>query len=486
MSTRPLADEIRPQSLDEVVGQRHLIGPGGVLRRLIDAGTSANMIFYGPSGTGKTTIANIIANKTNKTLYRLNATTASLQDVKDIIASVGTLMAPGGILLYLDEIQYFNKKQQQSLLEFMENGSITLIASTTENPFFYVYNALLSRSTVFEFKQVEPRELLPAVERALGILKERSPLPLAWEEGVPMLLATQCGGDVRKAINACELLYEAAETKNGELLLTSEDALQVAQRSAMRYDKGGDAMYDMASALMKSLRGSDPDAALHYLARFLEAGDLVTPCRRLLCSASEDIGMAYPQAVAIVKACVDTAMQLGLPEAQLPLAQAAILLATAPKSNSVVEGINAAWADVRRGRTGDIPRELKTFTRTPRASSASRATSTRTSFRTIGWSSNTCPTRSKTRSTIAMATTRSSRPRRNTGRRSNMPMDIRLRDRVEMKKPHPCGEKIFEITRVGMDVKLRCTGCGHEVMLPRAKAEKGIKKILEREEKADE
>ena len=335
MSTRPLADEIRPQSLDEVVGQRHLIGPGGVLRRLIDAGTSANMIFYGPSGTGKTTIANIIANKTNKTLYRLNATTASLQDVKDIIASVGTLMAPGGILLYLDEIQYFNKKQQQSLLEFMENGSITLIASTTENPFFYVYNALLSRSTVFEFKQVEPRELLPAVERALGILKERSPLPLAWEEGVPMLLATQCGGDVRKAINACELLYEAAETKNGELLLTSEDALQVAQRSAMRYDKGGDAMYDMASALMKSLRGSDPDAALHYLARFLEAGDLVTPCRRLLCSASEDIGMAYPQAVAIVKACVDTAMQLGLPEAQLPLAQAAILLATAPKSNSV-------------------------------------------------------------------------------------------------------------------------------------------------------
>ena len=213
MSTRPLADEIRPQSLDEVVGQRHLIGPGGVLRRLIDAGTSANMIFYGPSGTGKTTIANIIANKTNKTLYRLNATTASLQDVKDIIASVGTLMAPGGILLYLDEIQYFNKKQQQSLLEFMENGSITLIASTTENPFFYVYNALLSRSTVFEFKQVEPRELLPAVERALGILKERSPLPLAWEEGVPMQIATQCGGDVRKAINACDPTAASARSK---------------------------------------------------------------------------------------------------------------------------------------------------------------------------------------------------------------------------------------------------------------------------------
>ena len=356
---RPLADEIRPKSLDEVVGQRHLLGKGGVLRRLIDAGTSANMIFYGPSGTGKTTVANIIAERTNKTLYRLNATTASLQDVKDIIASVGTLMAPGGILLYLDEIQYFNKKQQQSLLEFMENGSITLIASTTENPFFYVYNALLSRSTVFEFKSVEPRELLPAVERALGILRERSPLPLSWEEDVPERIATQCGGDVRKAVSACELLYEAAEAKNGELLLTGEDALQLAQRSAMHYDRGGDAMYDMASALMKSLRGSDPDAALHYLARFLEAGDLVTPCRRLLCSASEDVGMAYPQAVSIVKSCVDTAMQLGLPEAQLPLAQAAILLATAPKSNSVYEGIAAAWADVKRGKAGGVPRELQ-------------------------------------------------------------------------------------------------------------------------------
>ena len=356
---RPLADEIRPQSLDEVVGQKHLIGKGGMLRRLIESGTSANMIFYGPSGTGKTTIANIIANQTHKTLHKLNATTASLSDVKDIIADVGTLLAPGGVLLYLDEIQYFNKKQQQSLLEFMENGSITLIASTTENPYFYVYGALLSRSTVFEFKQVSPEETLPAVLRALNILKERSELPLSWEDGVPEQIATSCGGDVRKSINACELLYEAAEAKRGSLLLTRSDAAQLAQRSAMRYDKGGDAMYDCASALMKSLRGSDPDAALHYLARFLEAGDLITPCRRLLCSASEDVGLAYPQAVAIVKACVDTAMQLGLPEAQLPLAQAAILLATAPKSNSVVEGIGAAWADVRAGRTGDIPRQLQ-------------------------------------------------------------------------------------------------------------------------------
>ena len=356
---RPLADEIRPLTLDEVVGQKHLLGKGALLRRLIESGSSANMIFYGPSGTGKTTIANIIANRTNKTLYRLNATTASLQDVKSIISDVGTMMAPGGILLYLDEIQYFNKKQQQSLLEFMENGSITLIASTTENPYFYVYGALLSRSTVFEFKNVSAEETIPAVERALGILKARSELPLSWEEDVPRVIAQQCGGDVRKAVSACELLYEAADVTNGELLLKSEDALQVAQRSAMRYDKGGDAMYDCASALMKSLRGSDPDAALHYLARFLEAGDLVTPCRRLLCSASEDVGMAYPQAIAIVKACVDSALQLGLPEARLPLADAVLLLATAPKSNSGCMAIDAAIADVKAGRTGPVPRELQ-------------------------------------------------------------------------------------------------------------------------------
>ena len=356
---QPLADRIRPQSLDEVVGQRHLLGGNALLRRFIEKGTDANMVFYGPSGTGKTTIANIIARRTQRTLYKLNATTASLQDVKGIIGDVGTLMAPGGVLLYLDEIQYFNKKQQQSLLEFMENGSITLIASTTENPYFYVYAALLSRSTVFEFKPVTAADVRPAVDRALALVQSESPLPLSWEEGVPDYIARACGGDVRKAMNAVELLYEAAPAEDGKLLLTVADAEQVSQRSAMRYDKGGDAMYDLASALMKSLRGSDPDAALHYLARFLEAGDLITPCRRLLCSASEDVGMAYPQAISIVKACVDTAMQLGLPEAQLPLAQAAVLLATAPKSNSVVNAIGAAWADVKKGRTGSVPRELQ-------------------------------------------------------------------------------------------------------------------------------
>ena len=356
---RPLADEIRPKSVEEVVGQKHLLAPGAVLRRIIDSGTNTNMIFYGPSGTGKTTVANIIAEKTHRTLYRLNATTASLQDIKDIIADVGTLMAPGGVLLYLDEIQYFNKKQQQSMLEFMENGAITLIASTTENPYFYVYGALLSRSTVFEFKNVAPEEIEIAVKRAFDILRQRSDLPIRCEEGVTEKIALACGGDVRKAINAVELLGKSARVKDGGYDITVSDAAEVSQRSAMRYDKGGDAMYDCASALMKSLRGSDPDAALHYLARFLEAGDIITPCRRLLCSACEDVGMAYPQAISIVKSCVDAAMQLGLPEAQLPLAEAAILLASAPKSNSVVEGIGAARADVAAGITNDFPRCLQ-------------------------------------------------------------------------------------------------------------------------------
>ncbi len=357
---QPLADEIRPQSLDEVAGQKHLLGPGAMLRRIIESGVSANLIFYGPSGTGKTTVAGIIAKRTNRTLYHLNATTASLQDVKNIMADVGTMLAPNGALLYLDEIQYFNKKQQQSLLEYMENGKITLIASTTENPYFYVYNALLSRSTVFEFKPLTPEEAMPAVERALHILAGRSALPLTWEEGVPRAIATACGGDVRKAINAVELLDQAARPgEDGALRLTVSDAAQISQRSAMRYDREGDDHYDLLSALQKSIRGSDPDASVYYLGRLLVAGDLLSPCRRLLVIAAEDIGLAYPQAMAITKACVDAAVQLGLPEARLPLAEAAVLLATAPKSNSAHNAIIAAMQDIQAGRVGDIPRHLK-------------------------------------------------------------------------------------------------------------------------------
>ena len=359
MAYRPLADEIRPKTLDEVVGQKHILGKDGLLRRIIEGGDIPNLIFYGPSGTGKTTVANIIAQRTNRPLHRLNATTASISDIKDIIADIGTLLAPDGVLLYLDEIQYFNKKQQQSLLEFMENGKITLIASTTENPFFYVFGAVLSRSTVFEFKPITAEDALPAIDRGVSILEGRLGGGLVLEDGVREHIASACGGDIRKAMNALELLSSAARTEEGKLVISLEDAQTAAQKSAMRYDREGDNHYDIASALMKSLRGSDPDAAVHYLARLLEAGDLITAIRRLLCSASEDVGLAYPQAVPIVKACVDSALQLGLPEAKLPLSEAAILLATWPKSNSACIAIDAAMADVRAGRTGDIPRELQ-------------------------------------------------------------------------------------------------------------------------------
>lgn len=356
---QPLADRIRPQNLDEVLGQNHILGREGLLRRVIDGGRIPNMVFYGPSGTGKTTVANIIAQRSGRTLRRLNATTASLADIREVMDQVGTLLAPNGVLLYLDEIQYFNKKQQQSLLEFIENGKITLIASTTENPYFTIFNAILSRSTVFEFKMLTADDLLPAVDRGIALQAEELGVQTICEDGVREHLAASCGGDVRKALNAVELLMTASRIRDGVLTITLDDAKLVAQRSAMRYDRDGDDHFDIASALMKSLRGSDPDAALHYLARLLEAGDMITAIRRILCSASEDIGMAYPQAAAIVKSCVDSALQLGLPEARLPLAQAVILLATAPKSNSVLNAIDAAMTDVREGRTGDYPRHLQ-------------------------------------------------------------------------------------------------------------------------------
>ena len=356
---QPLADELRPKTLDDVVGQEHILGQDALLRRIIASGTIPNMIFYGPSGTGKTTVANIIAAQTRRQLFRLNATTASSADIREITAQLDTFLAPNGVLLYLDEIQYFTKKQQQSLLEFIENGKITLIASTTENPYFYVYNAILSRSTVFEFKAVEPAAVERAVRRGIAYLEEKNGVTARVDPEAVRHIAAACGGDVRKSLNTVELLFAAGRTVDGVVPITLEDARALSQRSAMRYDRDGDSHYDIVSALQKSVRGSDPDAAVHYLARLLEADDLPSACRRMLVMAAEDVGLAYPLAIVVVKSCVDAALQLGMPEAQIPLAEAVVLMATAPKSNSANEAIQAAMADIRAGRSGDIPRQLQ-------------------------------------------------------------------------------------------------------------------------------
>ncbi len=366
MAQAPLADRLRPQTLDDVVGQRHLLAPGRVLRRIVESGNIPNLIFYGPSGVGKTTVARIIAKSAGKELCRLNGTTASTADIKEVMERTETISGRNGVILYLDEIQYLNKKQQQTLLEYIENGRITLIASTTENPYFYVYNAILSRSTVFEFKAVEPEEAERAVERAFGAVAEEYGAVFQLEEGVSRHIAISCGGDVRKSINAVEMLALASMGSGAEeeydglhCSVTLADAREVSQRSAMKYDRDGDQHYDLLSALQKSIRGSDENAALHYLGRLLEAGDLLSPCRRLLVIACEDIGMAYPQAIAIVKACVDAAVQLGLPEARIPLAEAAVLLATAPKSNSSYLAMDAALGDIRAGKGTGFPRQLQ-------------------------------------------------------------------------------------------------------------------------------
>ena len=356
---QPLADLLRPQTLDEVYGQEHILGKGAVLRRLIDSGKIPNMIFYGPSGTGKTTVANIIAKQTNRTLYKLNATTASTADIKQIVSQLDTFMAPNGVLLYLDEIQSFNKKQQQSLLEHIENGKITLIASTTENPYFYVFNAILSRSTIFEFKTISPQAVLQAIHRGISFMEERTALTAVPEEGALEYMAHACGGDIRKAMNGLEVLFSAGVTQGSKLLLSVEDAKAVSQKSALRADRDGDNHYDLLSALQKSIRGSDPDGAIHYLARLLEAGQMQSACRRLMVIAAEDVGLAYPQIISIVNACVDMALKLGMPEARIPLGDAALLMATSPKSNSGYMAMNRALEDVQQGKIGDFPRHLQ-------------------------------------------------------------------------------------------------------------------------------
>ena len=359
---QPLADRIRPETLDEVVGQGRLLGEDGILRKIILQGEVPNMIFYGPSGTGKTTVANIIAKRTGKTFYRLNATTASVSDIKDIVASLDTFMTADGVLLYLDEIQHFNKKQQQSLLEFMENGKITLIASTTENPYFYVYDAVLSRSTVFEFLPLDEQDIEKALKRASKFLMEEDykDYQVEFDDKAYTHIAFTSGGDVRKALNVLQLCFlSALPDKNGKMKITEETASEATQKKVLRYDKDGDSHYDVLSAFQKSIRGSDPDAAIYYLAKILSAGDMPSACRRILVIASEDIGLAYPQAASIANACVDSAMRLGMPEARIPLAEAVILLATAPKSNSAIMAIDKAMGDIASRDTGGIPAHLQ-------------------------------------------------------------------------------------------------------------------------------
>lgn len=359
MPQTPLADRLRPSTLAEVVGQQHLLEEGKVFRRTIESGVIPNMIFYGPSGCGKTTVARIIAQSSGMKLHKLNGTSASTGDIRDVMKDIGTFGSQKGILLYLDEIQYLNKKQQQSLLEYIEDGSITLIASTTENPYFYIYNALLSRCTVFEFKALGADDVERGLENAVAKIQELDAITVKTAPGALRKLATSCGGDMRKALNGLEFAVSAAPLENGTKTLTEEEITQVAQRSSMRYDRAGDEHYDIVSAYQKSMRGSDPDAALHYLARLLEAGDIMSACRRLVVCAAEDVGLAYPQILPIVKAAVDMALQIGLPEAAIPLGDAVVMVSVAPKSVSGANGIFAAMADVQAGKTGPIPRQLQ-------------------------------------------------------------------------------------------------------------------------------
>ena len=354
----PLADRLRPRTLAEVCGQQHLLGPGRVFRKAIESGRVPNMIFYGPSGVGKTTVARIIAENSGMRLHKLNGTSAGTGDIKAVMAEIGTFQSRNGLLLYLDEIQYLNKKQQQSLLECMEDGTVTLIASTTENPYFYIYNALLSRATVFEFKQLTPDDISDVLDRAIGILSEEKGKEIKISADDKKKISRAAAGDVRRSLNMLELCVLTSENET-EIDITDDTVEEIAAANAVRYDREGDEHYDIISAYQKSMRGSDPDAAVYYLGRLLAAGDLPSACRRLMVCACEDVGLAYPQIIPIVKAAVDIAQSVGLPEARLPLADAVILVATSPKSNSGHNAIVAAMEDIEKGIGGPIPRQLQ-------------------------------------------------------------------------------------------------------------------------------
>ena len=358
---KPLADLVRPTELDEVCGQEHILGKNKILDRIIKSGHISNMIFYGPPGTGKTTVANIIARKAGKRFYKLNATNASLKDIQDITKELDTFLGMNGVVLYLDEIQNFNKKQQQSLLEYIEDGRITLIASTTENPYFYIFKAILSRSTIFEFKPVGEEDIKKALDRAITLRsKEFNEIYIKVTNEAKEYLAAYCNGDVRKALNGLEVALNSTKPNDDkEILINLEVVKDSTQSKVIAFDMDGDAHYDILSAFQKSIRGSDADAAIHYLARLIKGGDLISICRRLQVIAAEDIGLAYPQAALIVKSLVDSARELGFPEARIPLAEATILLATSPKSNSSYVAINRALADLENMTIDDIPMHLK-------------------------------------------------------------------------------------------------------------------------------
>lgn len=356
----PLANKIRPKNLDEVIGQKHLLGEGKILQDMISSGHLMNMIFYGPPGTGKTTVANIIASATGKKFYKLNATTDSLKDIKDIIKDLNTIMGYNGVILYIDEIHHFTKRIQQSLLEFIENGQITLIGSTTENPYFYIFKAILSRSIVLEFKKLTKEDIVQGLKRALELIKDDFPGKIiSYDEAALNYMGELCEGDLRRALNILELILYSNSLREDKVHIAVDSIEKFSQKKILNYDRDGDSHYDILSAFQKSIRGSDANAAILYLGMLIKAGDLASICRRLLVIASEDVGLAYPQAISIVKACIDSALQLGFPEARIPLSEAVILLATAPKSNSAILAIDSALKDLETLDVGEIPLYLK-------------------------------------------------------------------------------------------------------------------------------